>query len=493
MTRSLVKDTSLLFAARMAAFVFAAAVPLVLVRSFSTEEFGLYRAVFLIHATCLAVIGLGLPASLFYFVPRSEADRAAYISQTLFGLGVLGVLGALVLLGLRPVLAQAFAGDHGLDALFPYLAVLVAVSLVASILENVMIITGEVQLASLTSLLSELFRTALMIAAALLTGSLPVLLLCVNLWAAARLVAVFAFLAQRRFLLLERPRADRVRAQVSYTMPFALALIVRSVTETLPQYAVAFLHGTAGFAIYSVAFLQVPLVMVAFDSVADVTLVRITELRASQKLGEAAAVIRQTVSVLWLAFVPLYFWMLVNSREILRLLYTERFLEGVPMFRVFLLMIPLTAVALDYVPRAFGDTAFILRVNVLKLVATLGLLAILLPSFGPMGAAVATVGAIAVSRVAILLKVRALLAIPLSELLDWKKLANVGLVAIVAAAASRVIGPWVTPHATLQIAVSALVFALAYAWMFARSGVLDPDDRKRFTSGALRALRVVTG
>src|SRR5262249_56245109 len=56
--------------------------PVVLVRFLDADAFGQYRLLWLAVGTVMAVATLDLPASLYYFLPRSDpAARRLYISQ----------------------------------------------------------------------------------------------------------------------------------------------------------------------------------------------------------------------------------------------------------------------------------------------------------------------------------------------------------------------------------------------------------------------------
>ena len=93
MEQSLNKQMGFLFVGRLVAFSFVFAIPLVLVRVFSTEDFGLYKQLFLVHETLSLSLTLGLSASIFYFIPRYSSAWRAYLHQTLFILWCLGILG----------------------------------------------------------------------------------------------------------------------------------------------------------------------------------------------------------------------------------------------------------------------------------------------------------------------------------------------------------------------------------------------------------------
>jgi O-antigen/teichoic acid export membrane protein len=153
-------DTAVLFAGRLAGFAVTFAVPLVLVRVFSTADFGLYKQLFLIQGTLAPILALGFPASLFYFVPRRPEERPTYVVQTLVVLLASGLLGGGALLALRSPVALALNNPE-IELYLPWIALFLVIFLVAVPLENVMVVSKQVQLASAAGFLSDLARGTL--------------------------------------------------------------------------------------------------------------------------------------------------------------------------------------------------------------------------------------------------------------------------------------------------------------------------------------------
>jgi O-antigen/teichoic acid export membrane protein len=164
----------------------------------------------------------------------------------------------------------------------------------------------------------------------------------------------------------------------------------------------------------------------------EVVLVRLTELQRDRMPRRGAILIQGVIGRLGMILVPLYVFMLVNARQVMTLLYTDRFAAAVPVFQVVLTLIPLTVVALDYVPRAFADTRFVLAVNVCRLVVTIVALAVLVGRFGAVGAAVAAVTGTAAAKGMAMMRAGSLLGVPVSRLIPWTKLAYLAGASVVA-------------------------------------------------------------
>ena len=466
-----------LFVGRAFAFIFAFALPLVLARILSQEDFGLYKQLFLIHATLVATLTFGFTASLFYFVPHHAKQRHQYVAQTVLALFVIGLVGAGVLIGLKSQVARLL-NDPDVEGYIPYVAVFVVLSLVATCLESLMIILKQARAAASTALVSELLRAGLMIAAAAITHSMFVLVLAALAWAACRAAALLVYLRKMKMPLWTPPEWRRLVEQVRYALPFGLAVIVATLSGTLHQYVVSYFYTPAQFAIYSVGYLQIPLVAIAFESIADVTLVRLTELRYAGLLDEAVRMLGESVTKLCLLLLPLYVWLMISAPDLIVLLFTSRYEASIGVFRIFLITIPLAILNLAYVPRAFADTGFILKVNVVLLVLV-GLLLGLLAPLGLAGAAVATVVATAITTGLIVLRVRTLFQVPLRKVLPWRRLSLILAASLIAGIPAWVVNEVAPFSVVTRLLLSGMLCVFCYGFITWKGALIGPDDKRR--------------
>ena len=352
MEHSINKQMGFLFVGRVVSFCLLFALPLVLVRVFSTEDFGLYKQLFLIHETIFLSLTMGVSASIFYFIPRYPQEWRAYLQQTFFILGCIGAFGAAILVAYKSEVARLL-NNSDLEVYVPYIAIYTGISLLTTNFENIMVILKQSRLAATTIILSDFLRAFLMIGAAIWAHSMLVLILSAVTWMVVRLLLLLAYLRTLRVPVWVTPDMGRLEELFRFAVPFGLAGISGILSDSLPQYVVSHLYTPALFAIYSVGCFQVPITTIIFSSISDVTLVRLGELQKADNENESARVIGDSVVKICLLLLPAYVWLMVNAKQVIVLLFTERFVGSVEIFRIFLAMIVLVALQLDYVPRAF--------------------------------------------------------------------------------------------------------------------------------------------
>jgi O-antigen/teichoic acid export membrane protein len=301
------------------------------------------------------------------------------------------------------------------------------------------------------------------------------------------------------------PTRQRLAEQFKYTVPYGFAIITWTLATNLHQYVVSYLYDPAMFAVYAVGCLQLPILSMVFETISDVTLVRLTELRQQGGRMESVRLIGHSVTKLALVLFPAYVWLTISARDVLVLLYTERFLPAVDIFTVFLITLPLAALELDYVARAFADTRFILQINIMRLFVTAALLAMLVPSLGLIGAVGAFVLGIALSKLLTLYKLSTLYEVPVRQILPWIDLGKVlaiawaaGLAGLAAPAMIGSIVPAIVGSAVsaavasaslpVRLVASASVFLPVYATLIWSSGVLHAEE-KQWMAGQARKFK----
>lgn len=465
---SLSKQMGFLFGSRLVAFGFLFAIPLALARVFSLEEFGQYKQLFLLHETLLMIFMFGLSASLYYYIPQYSKEWRAYVSQTLFLLGCFGLVGGGGLVLFKSQVA-GLLNNPEIEPYLPYLAIYTGISLLTANLENIMVVLKQSRLVAATIVLSDFLRALLMIGAAVWTHSMLVLVLAALGWMVCRLIMLLLYLRTLGVSWWVRPEVARIHRQFHYCIPFGLAGMAEILATSLHQYVVSYLFNPAVFAIYTVGCLQVPVMAIVFQSISDVTLVRLSELQKNGRTEEKVKVIGDSVVKVCLMLLPLYVWLMVNARNVIVLLFTERFEASVEIFQIFLTTMLLIAFQLDYVPRVFADTRYLFRLQMFRLILTAILLALLVVPFGILGAVFAAVLALGITKVLIILRVRALLKVTLFQLLPWGQLGRISAAAVGAGLIIWVFQAIVNFNMALQLIVSASCFVIVYAvfvWHF---------------------------
>ncbi len=489
---TLTRQMVMLFGGRVVAFLFSFAIPLVLVRVFSQTEFGIYKQIFLILGTLLSILSLGIPASLYYFLPREAKDRGLYISQTLAFLSVIGAIGVGIVIVFGENISLLL-NNSALNEYAPYIGVLTAVMLLGLILETIMIATKQMTVATMTLVVTELLRTCVIIGAAAITGSMYILLGGMIGLGLLRLVALAFYLRKEGLLVFGPLRGQYLQSQLTYALPFGLAAIFEMLASAVPQFFVSHFFDPATFAIYSVGCFTLPLVPLLFDSVADTALVKITELEKARNMKELVQVVSDSIRKLSLVCFPLLVFLLTVAHEFIVGLFTSKFEASTPIFMIFIFTLPLWALSVDYVPRAFAETGFLLKMYGLRLALTVIFLMLLITRWSLSGAALAVVLGLAITRGCTILKVARLAGTTLDNVVPWQSIGKILLYSLIAALLVLIMKRLIQLPALPILGCAFLVFAGTYLSLVWNSGLVRDEEKDLLASYCHRMRAAVLG
>ena len=150
---ALSKRAAILAVAKIFAFAMTIPLPLVLVRTLSQPEFGLYKQVFQILMTVVVLAGLQVNMSVLYFLPRNPDKKPQIALNVLTFYAVIGSLVALLFAVFPGWVTLIFKGD-GLVPHMPMLGVAILLTLMSTVLDVVAVADNDIRSASLFVILT---------------------------------------------------------------------------------------------------------------------------------------------------------------------------------------------------------------------------------------------------------------------------------------------------------------------------------------------------
>ncbi len=474
--RSPFGPTMTLIAARILSFAVTFFIPVILVRVFDQATFGAYKQLFLLYVVFYAIAQCGMAESLYYFIPSNPANGGRIVMNSVIVLAVAG----LTCLAALAVRAGDVAARLGNPPIAPYvlpIGVFLLFMLITAVLEISMVAGKRYVLAAWTYFYSDLLRSAFLIVPALVFRSLDALLAGAVAFAALRLVYCTYHLI-REFGANLTIDWICLRRQLSYALPFELAIIVNTLQINYHQYTVSHHFGAIAFAAYSVGCLQLPFVDFVAGPAANVMMVRMSEELGGGDVGSALSIWRETTRKLALVFFPLFALLLVSAREIILLLFTERYAAAIPIFMLWAVVVPLAVFQTESVMRVFALTRFILFVNILRLAMIAGLIGAAISTLGLRGAVLITLAATAVSKGLSLVRAIELMHARAAQILPWGSLLAIGAVSAAACLPAWLVKTQVHLPLAPLLAAMGTVFAMFYVASLFAFELLNEAERR---------------
>lgn len=468
-----------LLIAKTLGFVLTLPLPLLVVRALDQYTYGQYRQVFILLNTCVMLLPLSVSFSAFYYFPR-ERDRHRQIvfNIVLFFLFVSTL--ALLLLSLYPPSIQFFLGSADLIPYAPAIGLAIFVSVFSSMIESIATAWQDVGASATFIVGANLSKTVLMFAAVLIAPSLQALIVAAIVQGVLQSAVLLWYLNSRFPKFWTDFDPSFFWRQLRYALPIGVSGVLMVLQRDLHNFYVSKQFGSAAYAIYAVGCFQVPLITLLRDSISAVLLPRTSEYQQQGKVEEIIALTALAMRKIGLVYWPVTFLLLIVAHEFITLLFTERYVDSVPIFRWNVLLLPTVIPVTDPVFRAFAQYRFyIIYVRAVLLALLLAGLPYGTKTFGMEGAIGMVLAVMVVERAIISAKTIRILGIGRRHWPLFRGTFEALAGAAVAAVPTYFIRQWMTPYpALVSLIVCGSVYGLVYVGTLIGAGFVAGDEKK---------------
>lgn len=469
-------------------------VGIILVRSLSDFDWNRIALVLLVYQTALGLGGLNFHQSLYFFLGRlPREEKRSFVLQNSALLAASGLVTALVVLIISgPVGGGYFQVDH----LLPWVALALFIEIPTSGIPELLIAVERTGRAASVQAVLSLTQVTSVTVPILLTGELDAGVFGLLGYAILRL-AFFVLLVRtitapgpRRVLPHKGrwlPRRedipwDRIKEQLLYVAPLAMALTVHLLNRNVDKWYVAWLVPEE-FGLYTIAGTEVPIISVVATSLAAVLATRLVQGFRDGRLEYAFDIWMAGATRMTLLVVPVTVGVIAVAPELLVTMFGEGYAAAVVPFQIWTAILLHRVAEYGVVLRASGDTRALWWATSLLLVgnAVLSLLGILIG--GIVGAAIGTALANMVAWAFLLRRIGRAMKRPALSVFPWRlwgtALTIAGACALLAHLITALIPLGTRPEPALAVKGALYVLAyLAVSRLFALRRRLPPvpDD-----------------
>lgn len=419
---SLTSNTILLTLAGGVEFGLQFAIPMIFVRNLEPAAFGQYRLLWLMAATALALAPAFMPQSLFYFLPRaSEQQKRVYIGNALAWLAAAGCVAAFVASAFNPfapdVVRSLFAHSGGMSALF------IGGWVLASVMTALPTADGRARWQAGSDVGLAVLRTLLLAGAAIVTHDIRWVVAAMLAEAVARISMLLVYLLTRRGGGKIAWQWAATKTQMAYALPFALGNALFLLRVQADQWVVASMLSTTMLATFAIGAVFLPVASLIRQPLNNAMLPRLNSAYASGDLAEIRRLVGKSSAATTLMLMPVAGALWSLAPEVVQIVYTSRYVDAVPIMRVYLLGMMLNAIAVGHVLPvldkgrfAAGSNACCLAISVVCSIAGAS-------RWGLIGAACGSVLTLALSELWSMKVVARTLGVATFDLLPWRAIA----------------------------------------------------------------------
>lgn len=384
-------DALLLAMIKMVTAVLGFAITRLLSEYLTISDYGTYSQILLIVSavSSLTIFGMMDSVNFFYSTARNETERENSVATMFTMQCVISTVAGGIVLALSTPLCSYFDNPK-IRSLLLFAAVLPMLQNLINMMQVLLISVGKARMLAVRNFIVSAVRLLVVLLVVTAVRDVAVILWTSLLLDIAQIAAFYIVLRKAGFAVrlrkIEKEYAGRI---VHYCAPMATFIILNNLNRDVDKYLIAAWTDTETLAMYSNASKLLPFEIV-ISSFSAVLLPRITKAIVAQENTRAAALYRAFLEISYISTSIMCCAALAASPQLMELLYTRKYLSGLPVFQIYILVDMFRFTNITMILAAAGKTGKLMFLSLGALAGNAVLNFVLFKLMGVSGPAVAT-------------------------------------------------------------------------------------------------------
>lgn len=422
--QGLANDSILLAVVRCLSYASSFAQTMIMSRAFSKFEYGRYSQACLIVTFLSPFLLLGLSNAVNYFYNQEGEKRDEYVETIFNGILILGFSG-----GIGIILFHDFIAGY-----FKNLTLVVLIYIVAfrPLLQNLIAMFQVLYISSnkavvivVRNTILALVQFVIAVIAAYCLKSVELVLIFLVVTDLIQVLVFYVYFSRNIMQLhFGKINTSLLPKILQYALPLALSTMVGTISINMDTLLIGKMMTTEEFATYSNMAKELPFNFL-IASFTDVIFPRIIALKARDDVPGLLRIYKK-----YLEFGLVSTWIMIAdaivcAKDIVLILYSDKYISGIAIFYVYLLVSALRFTYHGMILSAYGKSNKIFIYSVITLVTNFVLNIALFSTMGMIGPAVATFVSVLITMLLQMFDSVKLLKVKIRDIYDFKYLLKV--------------------------------------------------------------------
>lgn len=385
-------DSFFLLFVRLITILVSLVVTRIMSGHFSIHEYGTYSQLILLSTSLstLTILGMTDGVNYFFAKEKEEAQRSAYVSTIFFLQSIVGIITTLIVLALTVPISIYF-DNSDVKSLIVFAAIMPVLQNLINMLQVMFMAIGKAKLIAFRNLALSILKLVSILIACFVFDNIAVVLICQVIMEIAQ-VAYFIIVLKKNNCTINILRFDvsLVREILKYCLPMGMFTVSKALNKDCDKFVVAAFTDTETLAVYTNAskYLPFEIIMGAFVTVLTPY---ITRYISEKMYPMVQKLYKSFLELSYITTSTMVVGAVCVAPELMELLYTEKYLSGLNIFIIYILVEILNVFNVTLLLCASGKTNIVMGVGLGALVLNLCLNIAFFKLFGLMGPAFATV------------------------------------------------------------------------------------------------------
>ena len=338
-SKSIAGDATKLTIMKIATTLLTMLSTMLLSRFRTLEEYGTYSQLQLVITVVVTVLMAGLPNSINFFVAKAKnGDEQKSFMSIYYTLCTLsGALSGILLIIFIPVI-EGYFKNSSIRIFWYFLLLYPWTKIILAGIENVLVVFSNIRKLVIFKVLYSILTLGVIAICWVAHISFYTYMICFlvteivfSLW----VYKISANTVHGLSILFER---SRVKEILSFSIPIGLSSVVGTVSIELDKMMIGYLYNTKELAIYTNASKEMPVTIVA-TSITAVLLPQLVRLLQKKENEKALELWKMATNLSYICIAFLAAALFVFAPDVITILYSEKYLPGVGVFRVYSLVL----------------------------------------------------------------------------------------------------------------------------------------------------------
>lgn len=427
MSQSIASDTVKLTASKIITLSISMLSAMLLSRFLTLEEYGTYSQLLLVINVITTFFMLGLPNSINYFLARAETelDRQKFLSIYYTLSWVLSFISGLLLVLGVSLIIEYFDNPLIKNFLF-VLAILPWANITQSSIENVLIVYHRTKILVVFRVLNSLLLLLIIVLFNVFNLDFKTYMVLFVTIQSIFSISVYIIVKNISGSLKVYIDAIQIKKILKFSLPIGLASALGVLSVQLDKIIIGRFYSTEEIAIYTNAAREIPVTIIA-TSLTAVLMPQLVKMLKKSNYKGAINLWGETIEISYAILCFFSIALFVFAPEILTFLYSEKYIEGTSIFRIYSLVLLLRFTYFGMILNSIGKTHFIFYSSIASLGLNLILSYFFVNFIGFEGPAIATLISIALIQFYQLVATSKAIKINLREIFPWNALIKITL------------------------------------------------------------------
>lgn len=404
---------------------------MLLSRTRSLEEYGIYSQLLLIVNLITTVFMLGLPNSINYFLASEERveKRQEFLSSYYTLSTLLGIVSGLFAVLLTPFLISYF-NNPLLSNFIYFLALIPWTKIIMSSIEYILIIYNRTNYLMIYRILHSISLLLIIAIADYFNLSFIMYILLfviVEILFSVSVYVIVKNISKRLYISFNK----KIMLSIfKFSIPIGLASVVSTLSVELDKLLIGRYFTTEQLAIYTNAARELP-VSIITSALTAVLLPLLVRLLRAEKYNKGVELWGISIKLSYIFISIIAFGVFVFAPEVMTILYSEKYIDGTTVFRIYSLLLLLRPTYFGIILNAKGKTKFIFYTSLLSLGLNAVLNSIFYIVIGFNGPAIATLVSVTAVQLLQLIVTGRVINVGLRRLFPWKELLTITIINII--------------------------------------------------------------